>query len=82
MWGTDQVNDLLEDVAHASATKSNAEYFLGTIVLQTRVVTDHDATEYEENDLLDGQQRLTTCLMLHAVARDLSNDDKLKKLCL
>jgi hypothetical protein len=81
VWGTDQVNDLLEDVAHASATKSNAEYFLGTIVLQTRGVTDHDGTEYKENDLLDGQQRLTTCLMLHAVARDLSNDDKLKKLC-
>ena len=81
VWGTDQVNDLLEDVAHASATKSNAEYFLGSIVLQNRNITDHDGTEYKENDLLDGQQRLTTCLMLHAVARDLSDDSKLKDIC-
>lgn len=81
VWGTDQVNDLLEDVAHASATKSNAEYFLGSIVLQIRSITEHDGTEYKENDLLDGQQRLTTCLMLHAVARDLSHDNKLKEIC-
>jgi hypothetical protein len=81
VWGTDQVNDLLEDVAHASATKSNAEYFLGSIVLQTRNIVEHDGNEYRENDLLDGQQRLTTCLMLHAVARDLSNDPKLKEIC-
>lgn len=81
VWGVDQVNDLLEDVTHASATKSSAEYFLGSIVLQTRAVTEPDGTDYKENDLLDGQQRLTTCLMLHAVARDLSNDEKLKSIC-
>ncbi len=34
VWGTDQVNDLLEDVAYAMTTKPNSEYFLGSIVLQ------------------------------------------------
>ena len=37
VWGTDQVNDLLEDVAHASATKSNAEYFLEIILIVTDI---------------------------------------------
>jgi Protein of unknown function DUF262/Protein of unknown function (DUF1524) len=81
VWGVDQVNDLLEDVSHASATKSSAEYFLGSIVLQTRFIAEQDGKEYKENDLLDGQQRLTTCLMLHAVARDLTSDEKLKDIC-
>lgn len=81
VWGTDQVNDLLEDVAYAMTTKPNSEYFLGSIVLQKRSVPDAAGKEYQENDLLDGQQRLTTCLMLHAVARDLTQDNKLKSTC-
>jgi hypothetical protein len=81
VWGTDQVNDLLEDVAHACSTKPDSEYFLGSIVLQQRTIQDGDGRQYQENDLLDGQQRLTTCLILHAVARDLSQDNKLKDAC-
>ena len=80
VWGTDQVNDLLEDIAYAFTTKPNGEYFLGSIVLQKRSVQERDS-EYFEHDLLDGQQRLTTCLMLHAVARDLSEDKRLKVSC-
>jgi hypothetical protein len=80
VWGTDQVNDLLEDIAYALTTKPNGEYFLGSIVLQKRTVQD-EGKEYMENDLLDGQQRLTTCLMLHSVARDLSQDNRLKDTC-
>jgi uncharacterized protein DUF262/uncharacterized protein DUF1524 len=81
IWGTDQVNDLMEDVAYALATKPNSEYFLGSVVLQKRTVPDAVDKEYQENDLLDGQQRLTTCLILHAVARDLTADQKLKDTC-
>ena len=80
VWGTDQVNDLLEDVAYGMSTKPNAEYFLGSIVLQKRLVADA-GKEYQENDLLDGQQRLTTCLMLHAVARDMTSNKKLQATC-
>lgn len=81
VWGTDQVNDLLDDVAQAMALKRDSEYFLGAIVLQKRTVSDGDGKAFEENDLLDGQQRLTTCLMLHAVARDLTTDPDLKDSC-
>jgi Protein of unknown function DUF262/Protein of unknown function (DUF1524) len=81
VWEIDQVNDLLDDIANAAATKSDAEYFLGSIVLQQREVNGIDGKGYRENDLLDGQQRLTTCLMIHAVARDITDDKKLKETC-
>lgn len=81
VWGVDQVNDLLEDVSYALSTKADAEYFLGSIVLQKREVDGQGGERYEEDDLLDGQQRLATCLMLHAVARDLTKDDQLKEAC-
>jgi hypothetical protein len=81
VWGTDQVNDLLEDVAYALSLKRDAEYFLGSIVLQKHPVQDNAGKDFVEHHLLDGQQRLTTCLMLHAVARDLTKDEKLKKTC-
>jgi hypothetical protein len=82
VWGRDQVNDLLEDVATAHANKPTAEYFLGSIVLQQRQITDaKNKEDYEECDLLDGQQRLTTCLLIHAVARDLTHAQKLKTTC-
>src|SRR6266513_1036158 len=77
VWEVDHVNDLLEDVSYAQSSKPDAEYFLGSIVLQKRMVEGGE-TAFEENDLLDGQQRLTTCLILHAVARDLTANPTLK----
>ncbi|WKZ48517.1 MAG: DUF262 domain-containing HNH endonuclease family protein [Anaerolineales bacterium] len=76
VWGTDQVTDLLDDVTQWMRVRPESEYFLGSIVLQER--KNNGITEY---DLLDGQQRLTTCLMIHAVGRDLAVDDLLKKSC-
>jgi len=81
VWELDQVSDLLDDVAVAANTKPDAEYFLGSIVLQQRDVRGPNGDKYQENDLLDGQQRLTTCLMMHAVARDLTEDKNLKESC-
>lgn len=76
VWGVDQVNDLLDDVSEWGQVRSESEYFLGSIVLQSR--NDNGFTEY---DLLDGQQRLSTCLLIHAVGRDLTNNKLLKKSC-
>lgn len=76
IWGTDQVTDLLDDVTQWMNFRPESEYFLGSIVLQEH--QENDITEY---DLLDGQQRLTTCLMIQAVGRDLATDDLLKKSC-
>lgn len=76
VWGTDQVNDLLDDIWQWQLVRSDSEYFLGSIVLQRR-----EKNGFTEHDLLDGQQRLTTCLMVHAVGRDLTSDEKLKASC-
>ena len=74
VWSAEEVNDRLQDVANALNVNRDAEHFLGSIVLQK-----HAGKAIDEYDLLDGQQRLTTCLMLHAVARDLTWDEKLKR---
>ncbi len=71
VWGSDQVSDLLDDISFAQQQNKDSEYFLGSIVLQTREIKT-DNGEYIENDLLDGQQRLITLLLLTAVIRDLS----------
>jgi len=76
VWGTDQVTDLLDDVTEWMYSRPDSEYFLGSIVLQER--NDNDITEY---DLLDGQQRMTTCLMIYAVGRDLTGDNRLEEHC-
>lgn len=76
VWGTDQVNNLLDDVSTWGLSRPDSEYFLGSIVLQKR-----DDNGFIEYDLLDGQQRLTTCLLIHAVGRDLTHDADVKERC-
>lgn len=81
VWGQDEVSDLLEDVTDAFQSRPSSQYFLGSIVFQTAEVRGNSGNSYSENDLLDGQQRLTTCLMLLAVARDLTDNPQLKGMC-
>ncbi len=76
VWGSDQVTDLLDDVTEWMSIRPESEYFLGSIVLQER--RDNGITEF---DLLDGQQRLSTCLMIYAVGRDLATDKRLEDHC-
>ena len=80
VWGDDQVGELLEDVRRASESNPNAQYFLGSMVLQKNQKKE-GATSYDEYDVLDGQQRLTTLFLLHAVIRDLARDVVLKNTC-
>lgn len=81
VWGKDQIDELLEDVTFAQRRNRDAEYFLGSIVYQIKNAISPDGNKYEENDLLDGQQRLTTCFMIMAVGRDLAEDKDLKEIC-
>lgn len=76
VWGTDQVNDLLDDVSQWGLSRPDSEYFLGSIVLQRR-----EQNGFTEYDLLDGQQRLSTLLLIHAVGRDLTKDNDLAASC-
>src|ERR1017187_8922520 len=71
IWGRDEVNDLLDDLTFAQANKPEQEYFLGSFVFQSKKATDETGQDFLENDLLDGQQRMSTLLMLFACIRDL-----------
>ncbi len=62
-WDTEQVDDLWEDV-YSSFDNDEDEYFLGSIIL-----TKNGDNKYL--DVVDGQQRLTTLMILFCVLRDL-----------
>lgn len=82
VWGKDEIIDLLDDLDYAHQSKSDQEYFLGSFVFQAKKLLTSDRFDYIENDLLDGQQRLTTLLLLFACIRDLSSDKDVKKACI
>ncbi len=81
IWSKDEVNELLDDLAFAQREKPDQEYFLGSFVFQSKHADAAQGQEFNENDLLDGQQRMTTLLMLFACIRDLSDSDKVRPSC-
>lgn len=81
VWGHEEINDLLDDLTFAMSEKPDFEYFLGSFVFQSKVAAPEKGQAFDENDLLDGQQRMATLLMLFAVLRDLAQDPKAKKDC-
>lgn len=73
VWEKEQVTELLEDISNFAKNNKDAEYFLGSIVYKITKKQQGDVA-YEEKDLLDGQQRLTTLFLIMAVIRDLEKD--------
>lgn len=72
VWETDNITDLLDDLWFAYQNKADSEYFLGSLVLR-----DIKNETFFEFEVLDGQQRLTTMMILFAVIRDLSTNSQL-----
>ena len=81
IWSKDEVSELLDDLSFAQTEKPDQEYFLGSFVFQSKKADVARGQEFNENDLLDGQQRMTTLLMLFACIRDLSDSDKVRPSC-
>lgn len=81
VWDDEQILELLDDVMQAEEKNPDSEYFLGSLVLK-KTVNENDSTTYEEFDLLDGQQRLTTLFLITAVIRDLTDNAQLKDICI
>lgn len=71
VWENDQVTELLDDVMQARNSNAESQYFLGSMVL-SKNPKEEGTTKYDEYDLLDGQQRLTTLFLITAVVRDLT----------
>lgn len=80
VWGKDEISELVDDVNYASAHNPDGQYFLGSMVLR-RTTRTMDGVSFEEYELLDGQQRLTTLMLTLACIRDRVEDDKLKGAC-
>jgi len=59
VWGKDEISELIDDVNYASEHNPEGQYFLGSMVLRKATRTT-DGVSFEEYELLDGQQRLTT----------------------
>jgi len=68
-WSEDNFQDFIEDISDALES-GEISYFIGTILLREL----EDGITYE---IVDGQQRLTTMIILLAVFRDYLNDDRI-----
>lgn len=73
VWEVDNVRKLLDDIySHykercSQKVENQEEYFLGSLVLQKK-------QEKDSYDVLDGQQRLTTLLLILSVIRDITEN--------
>jgi len=74
VWTPDKVNDLLEDLWFAYENSPEDEYFVGSLVLKK--VTQSTFDEYE---VLDGQQRLTTFAFILSILKNKTNESTTKK---
>ena len=72
VWTSDNVNDLLEDLWFAYKNNPEDEYFVGSLVLKK--VTESTFNEYE---VLDGQQRLTTFTLLFSILKRVTKENLL-----
>lgn len=80
VWGKDEISELIDDVNYASEHNPEGQYFLGSMVLR-KAATAVENVDFEECELLDGQQRLSTLYLLLASIRDKVSDNKLKAAC-
>ncbi len=73
VWTPDNVNDLLEDLWFAYENSPEDEYFVGSLVLKK--VTQSSFDEYE---VLDGQQRLTTFALMLSILKNKTDENTTK----
>lgn len=75
VWDKEKIEELLSDI-NFSLNNGNPEYFIGSIILSKTTTKT-----YEEYEVIDGQQRLTTMLLIFAVLRDVSTDNDVIEAC-
>jgi len=64
-WGKKQRDDLFSDISQLSEKGGDQDHFMATVVCyKTNEVQEIGSKEYRMFDIVDGQQRMTTILML------------------
>jgi len=79
-WEKTQWNDLIEDL---ELLQNNQEHYTGTLVLRfvDDNITDEDAKKLKVYEIVDGQQRMTTIVILmHSISKALSSFQNRAKL--
>ena len=65
-WGQEQIEELIDDLFQAFDEKNEEDYFCGSIVL---VKNKNGDGPFQQFDVIDGQQRLTTFVLMACVIR-------------
>jgi len=64
-WGNKQRNDLFSDITQLKNKGGDHDHFMATVVcFQTNEIKEIGSREYRLYDVVDGQQRLTTLILL------------------
>lgn len=81
-WTDQEVRDLLEDIEYTQEERQREDrdsfsHYFGTLVLLDTGTADSEAREFETFDIIDGQQRLTTVvLLMSCVNKELKSIDE------
>lgn len=75
VWTRDNCINLLNDIwefycKNISDEKNDQKYFVGNIIIQKKI---------EENIIIDGQQRLTTTLLILKAIQNLTKSNRIKE---
>ena len=73
-WSKVQCEELFNDIK--LSYKTGKTHYLGNIIYY---IGEHNSASFDEFILVDGQQRVTTILLLLCAIRDISNDEDLKR---
>jgi len=84
-WSKKEVRDLLEDIEYSYEERISEEgnsftHYFGTIVMLDRGTVKAETDDFDQYDLIDGQQRMTTvAILMNCINEELRsiNEDKL-----
>ena len=79
-WQEKQRTDLFSDIVRSYTAQNNSDHFMATVVGLRREKTSIITDEYQIIEIVDGQQRITTLILLiKAIDKSLDRSDGIEK---